>query len=463
MSRIEELKELISKKKAEANEIKKMADQYNAMQLALKIVLNSSYGAMANKHFACFCIGVASTITAHGRDLIQYMESSNEYYWYNIFHKDNKLKNNVSFLTKVLQYLNENNIDKESFFKSDKKKSFVDKINDLKTVIEFTENNHILQPLNDNYVDSESRSIVDVPKKYDVYVKGVTVRAVPVSAYCDTDSLFCSLTPMFDTFNIQSDKFYYTLYISTTILQDYFTEKLEEYAIKYKVKNIQVFELEQVCKSIIFLAKKMYIKNVLWQENIFFKDEQKLEAKGIELVKSSSAPFIRGENGIYKVINYFFKNPKTYNNRELVNIVKDMKIAFKKSSIEDISMSSSCSKYEDKVLDDDENMSVEKGTHVGVKAAALHNYLLNNNPKYKQKYNTIKSGQKIKIYYTTNIQNKCFGYTSGQYPKELAEQFAPIDYDIQFQKCILDKINRFNIVLKLSELNNSLTVKYSLF
>src|SRR6478735_1745045 len=104
-NRILELKALIDRKEKEAIETKKLADQYNAMQLALKIVLNGSYGALANKHFVCFCNGVAGTITAHGRDLIQYMERCNEDYWYNQFHLDIEFHKEIAIFKKVMEYI----------------------------------------------------------------------------------------------------------------------------------------------------------------------------------------------------------------------------------------------------------------------------------------------------------------------------------------------------------------------
>lgn len=457
--KIDELEALILQKEIAVIETKKLANQYNAMQLALKIVLNGSYGALANKHFVCFCNGVAGTITAHGRDLIQYMEKSNEEYWYNMFHEDKELHEQVEIFKKVLDYIEFNNLDKDSILNDNVKyeeiKSKIN-INNLKL--------GLVSKIDDSYINLNTKTVEPNPIKSDIYVLGTTRRKYPTSVYVDTDSCFCSFKPAFEKLKIKENQLEHSLFISKFRLSGFFKKKLEEYADLYKVKNIQDFEMEQISKSIIYLEKKMYIKNVIFEEGITYNPESNLQAKGIDLVRSSSPAFIRDkENGVYRIIKYFFKNPETYNDRELVKLIREMKELFKLSPIEHISMTTSCSNYNDKVIDDQDSFKVVKGAHHGVKAACLHNYLLNQNSEWKQKYNTIKSGQKIKYYLTTNSLNNEFGYITGQYPKEIADKYAPIDYDTQFEKCVLSITNRFAKVLGLSELTPKLTFTLSLF
>ena len=64
--KIEQLKLKIEETKAEYNRAK-------AMQLALKLVINGTYGAFANPHFVISNSHIANAITAHGRDVINYM------------------------------------------------------------------------------------------------------------------------------------------------------------------------------------------------------------------------------------------------------------------------------------------------------------------------------------------------------------------------------------------------------
>ena len=90
MTKEEKLKniELLKKK---ASDLKKEADYYNALQLALKLVLNGSYGAFATSYFILYNNHVAGTITAQGRDLTRTMDKVNEDYWYNQWHNDHEL------------------------------------------------------------------------------------------------------------------------------------------------------------------------------------------------------------------------------------------------------------------------------------------------------------------------------------------------------------------------------------
>jgi hypothetical protein len=81
INKIEELKE-------KASELKREVDYYNALQLALKLVLNGSYGAFAANYFVLFNNYVAGTITAQGRDLTQTMDKVNQKYWYDMWHLD---------------------------------------------------------------------------------------------------------------------------------------------------------------------------------------------------------------------------------------------------------------------------------------------------------------------------------------------------------------------------------------
>lgn len=81
LNRILELKSKILEKSASYS--------YNkAMQMALKTVLNATYGAFANKYFVLSNSKIANAITAMGRDLIRYMIICSEDYFYNKWHLD---------------------------------------------------------------------------------------------------------------------------------------------------------------------------------------------------------------------------------------------------------------------------------------------------------------------------------------------------------------------------------------
>lgn len=452
---IEKLKKDIENKKLSILEHKKNADQFNAMQLALKIVMNGSYGALAAKHFVLFCNGVAGTITAHGRDLIVRMNDVNETYWYKHFHKDFELHKAVAIHSKVLDLIDEYNLDKVEIIKDKVKyQKIVDKLDlsDLEIPI--------IEAIDDSWINIDTKIVVDKPKKSQIYKTGEVVRKNAVSVYADTDSVFVGMKPAIDAYNWKHDPLDLVLFITDFRLQDWFKNELESYAKKYKVENLEDFELEQVSKNIIFLEKKMYVKNVLWEEGVFNDPETNIQAKGVDIVRSSSPVFTRTH--VYGVLKYFFENPNI-TDKELVRRIKEIRELFLLAPVEDISISSSCNKYNEKIIDDQDSLRYVKGTHVSVKAAGFHNYLLNRNSEYKQMYDTIKSGQKVKMYFTNSVINDRFAYIGGNYPAELAMKHAPIDYDKQFEVAILKLINRFNKVLGLSELTPKLKFTLSLF
>lgn len=461
------LEKLIEQKENEIKETKKLADQYNASQLALKLVLNGSYGYLANKHAACFCNGVAATITAHGRDLIQYMEKNNENYWYNEFHLDKELHFEVVRFGLILDHFDKYNLNHDiltttefieylttSKLSADTEKARNQEI-EFKNILDKIDFTNIvvpeITPIINTYINYETGLEELNPKHSDIFNTGQTLRKDPVSVYCDTDSLFVGFKPFFKKMNIEKNQLDYVLFVSKIRLQPVFKQKLEDYAKKYDVSNVQDFELEQISKSVIYLEKKMYIKNVVWEEGVLSESETNLQAKGIDLVRSSSSSFTRKH--CYDIINYFFKNPETYSDRELVKLVKNLKELFLLASVDEISMNTGCNNYSRQVDDDVNTFKIKGSTHHGVKAACLHNFILNQNPEFKKQYNTIKGG-KIKYYYTTNPHSNEFGYQI--YPKELATKYAPIDYNTQFDKSILSIVNRFCKVLKLTELTPDL-------
>jgi DNA polymerase elongation subunit (family B) len=78
---IKELEKIISDTDGKYN-------YYKAMQLALKLVINGSYGAFANPYFVVSNKHIANSITMMGRDVILYMLENIENYFYNKWHLD---------------------------------------------------------------------------------------------------------------------------------------------------------------------------------------------------------------------------------------------------------------------------------------------------------------------------------------------------------------------------------------
>jgi len=200
---------------------------------------------------------------------------------------------------------------------------------------------------------------------------------------------------------------------------------------------------------------------VAWEDGIFYENLSYFYPKGVEIVKSSTPPFVR-EN-IYDFLRYIFGNPNNLNIRKILQLVKKMKREFIMANIEDISMTTSCSNYETKVLDDVTDVVYVKGTHFGVKGAAFHNFLLNKNSEYKKKYDMIRGGR-IKYYYCKHPMNNIYAYSRSFHPTEIAEkEGVKVDYDLQFDKTFLSIVNRFLNPIGLPTINKRLSVLNSLF
>lgn len=275
------------------------------------------------------------------------------------------------------------------------------------------------------------------------------------------NSLFFTYTPILESCEWAGDPNEFILKIYELKIEQMNKDLLTDWAIdNFGLENMHDFELEKIADRGIFLAKKRYVNRLVWEEGLVYDGGQMLY-KGIDLVRSECPPFVR--DNFERVINYFFDNPKTFNNNDLILIVQDIKEEFISSDIEYISMQTSVSTYDKYIISDENEIRYEKGTPMAVKAAASHNHLLFKNSKYADKYERIKNGDKIKYYPTKNPTIPVFGYLRDKYPIEFASEEVPVDHDKLFNKYFLSLLNRFNEALKLPEVNERLTVIKSLF
>lgn len=279
------------------------------------------------------------------------------------------------------------------------------------------------------------------------------------------NSLYISMLPIMRSLGFEyvnddySKKF--ILHIDQVFIKSLFNSFLEDYALQFNVKSLHDFELETISKSALFLKKKHYLNNIVWEEGVNYESLSYFYPKGIEIIRSSTPPFVR--KNVYRVINYLFGDPDNININSVLKIVKELRKEFEMADIEDISMTTSCSNYQQKVLDDTISLQCVKGAHFGVKAAAFHNHLLNKNSDLKTRYDMIKSGR-IKYYYCKHPLAEVFGYLRSFHPIEITEkERVVIDMDTQFEKSFLGIINKFITPLGMQPINKRLSVLTSLF
>ena len=280
------------------------------------------------------------------------------------------------------------------------------------------------------------------------------------------NSMYLSYEPIMKSCGYMGEPIEFILHMDKVIMKKIFNKLLIKYGEKFKVDNKQDFELETISKSILFFEKKHYLKDVVWEDTVFHDTMKHFSPTGIKIVRSSTPSFVRGHKqsgGVWDFIRYIFNNADNLNIQECLKIVKELRKEFEMSDIEDISMTTSVTGYEEKVLNDTTGIEVKLASNFSLKAAALHNYLLNKNSEYKTKYDMIKDG-KIKYYYCKHPLNNVFAYTRGSHPTEIVEKENVIlDYEVQFDKTVLSICNDFMRALELPLINKRISVLNSLF
>jgi hypothetical protein len=432
--------------------------------------LNGSYGAFATQYFILFNEFVASSITAQGRDLTKTMDHVNQDYWYNQWHLDFELHKRMC-IKNVKKIGDKETVsvyaDTDSIFvsydpaikNSEWKNLPLSKIDGLQKSFIILEKRQETQTSNPNSLGifREVSDFVNFLKDNSpdiVIIDGFFVKNYELNSKENSELL--SKSKIFWNWENELD---FIHGLDHFRIGGYFKKCLEDYAENYGVSNREDFELERISESVINIAKKKYIQHIVYEDGISYDRLNYIFPKGVELVRSSTPLFAR--NKIVDIVKYLFSHPDDFNIKDLLKLVKDLRKEFELADIDDISMQSSVSKYETKVLDDKNSLSFVTGAHFAVKASAYHNYLLHKDSTLQSKYEFIKSGTKIKYYYVKNSKvNDIFAYVRGSYPMEFGPE---VDYDLQFFKSIISPINSIIEPLGLPEITKRLSVVMDIF
>ena len=244
-------------------------------------------------------------------------------------------------------------------------------------------------------------------------------------------------------------------------LNVYLKNCFDIYAKKWNTKNYQDFELETVSWNAVWLGKKKYTVNLAYEApGKHYEKLERIKHTGIELVQGGTPAFAREK--LTMLLKHIFRTGRKFDLREFVKMLREVKSEFKVQKPEAISVGVGVNNIEKFILNDTKAFEVAKGCPMHVRAAGYHNYILNNS-KYKIKYSLIRSTDKIKYYFVdvkNDQENNVFGYLNGAYPYEYA---PPIDYDAQFNRAILDPINRFIEVMGYQPLSPNLLLVHALF
>ena len=87
-------------------------------------------------------------------------------------------------------------------------------------------------------------------------------------------------------------------------------------------------------------------------------------------------------------------------------------------------------------------------------------YWTHKTSKFKNKYQLIGNAEKLKMYETTDKDCNVFAFKAGSHPYEFA---PPIDYEAQFEKCMIEPLNRVLSATGLKTLDRNLIYSTALF
>lgn len=409
----------INELKDEIKRLENMSAYYDTKQLAIKKFLNSIYGSCASKYFIGFNVDIAEAITLQGQDLNHFSENAVNYYFKNIFPFDEELHKKLGIDTELAKQFD---IDKG-------------RITEQKPLI--------------------GKDFAFLKEPVSMVIAG------------DTDSLYVEGNRVCAQLNIpHAERTKFIVKLWEEGLEPYINQCYEDYAKKFNCdKNVQKLELEKISDTSLMVAKKHYAMSECFLEpNIYLRPGDKVIYKGLELIQGATPIFVRKcQDDFYRyILNWYDTNSTPPPFIEVYNKIKQYKSDFLKQNPNDISKSFSIGDYDKFILDDKNNIVVGEHCPIHVKAAGIANFILNKpeNKRFRTKYNRLKTRDKIKFYYTTDPKYPVFAFQPNKFPLEYAPS---IDYNQQFEKLILEPINKIMDIMKYRNLTSDLCYTTSLF
>ena len=257
--------------------------------------------------------------------------------------------------------------------------------------------------------------------------------------YIDTDSLYFSATPL-------GTGKEFTIKLARAVekkLNEYYNQMAQDL---FFCKNHRLYiKGESVAETAVWIAKKRYAMNVVYDLESNLDVANKMKVKGLDAVRSSFPPAFRDfMNKMMKdILNKATKediDQKVLGFRDSMNSMSYLEVA-RNTAVKNIS------EYDLKTgkLND-----FRKGTPAHVKAAITYNSLLKHF-KIENKYERISDGEKVKWLYLKqnpwNLETVAVkGYNDPQEIVELVNTY--IDYNALFENELQKKLEDFYSALK---------------
>jgi DNA polymerase elongation subunit (family B) len=286
-------------------------------------------------------------------------------------------------------------------------------------------------------------------------VQQITSKSLVI--YNDTDSTYVTFDPVLKSCDWKGNPVNFILQIKKLRLNSYFKQRFGEYAKRFNTMDIQNLELEKISYNALMMAKKKYVLDLAWKDpGVEYQPQEKITSTGVEIVQSSTPKFAR--KVLKELTKYIFQKGKSLNYSDAVKKLKEYKQQFILQPPDDISKGMGIGEYEKYCLEDKKQIILAEKCPINVRAGAVYNHKLQKS-KSKGKYNLIKTGDKIKFYYCRS-EEEVFGFLPGNFPHEFAPE---INYDLQFEKTIVEPFNRFIEALGYSPVPGNLIYAKSLF
>lgn len=327
-----------------------------------------------------------------------------------------------------------------------------------------------------SYIIEDIESIEQLDDFNDEYVYDIEVNdnshtfiandiLVHNSVYTTYGTLFQAMTPESQKkYDTDEKKAKFILKFNQEFLDKQNTKWCEEIYNPRHGKSVHNFELETISKAGIYLAKKKYIKGLAFNKGKFTLDNPKMSGTGIEIIKSTTPKLCRTIlTELTKSLMFEFDDSTPEKRDEYIMYFNEKLNEYRKqfytAPIEDISQSVGVGNYKKYIIDDTNQLILGKQCPVSVQSVARFNYLAHKNGEDSKKF---YSG-KIKYYNISTGMKKddigYFGFPAGELP-----EWAPkINKLIQWQKTVIEPINRFLEVMKIPLVNASGTIQLELF
>ena len=357
------------------------ADIYNNFQLGTKVVINGIYGAFGFSGFYFYNPTIAEAVTKQGKNAILNAERLINLWANKVWQKDTKT--HMAMGIKI-----------------------TDPDKDIKPITRYIDTDSIYTSYEDiikvtDWFDHDVWRLTKINKQNDqkefVYVsQGGYPTEDDARKYFDVDSIDTTKYEWsIDTIEPEGREFCLT--INRVFMSNYLKKIHEEYAKKNGTPNILDFELEAYNEAGIWLAKKKYIKNMTWAEpNVYYDSCTKIKATGVEIAQTSSSQWVK--NQLIDLVKWIFQQEEFV----LDSFVKKLSIVKKQfmlQSPETISVNKRMNKYSEYVLNDTDSIDMAPKAMITVQGAALYNYILNNNVKFKKRYSTLFDADKLCVLY----------------------------------------------------------------